>query len=172
DWKNGVFGGYTTKDGLPSGSIIQIVGDPQNNLWLGTRAGIVRISGAALNLYENGTLKELPMSIYGQSDGLLTIGSAIISQPNCWQAPDGTLLFAMANSVAALAPDQVHVNPLAPTLALEELRANEKTIWPTRPGAILTAPPLAKTSESQTPPFKIDVAPGRGDLEFQYAAPD
>jgi signal transduction histidine kinase/ligand-binding sensor domain-containing protein len=171
-WKNGAFRRYTMKDGLPSDSIIQIVGDRQNNLWLGTRAGIVRISGAALNLYETGKVKELPMSIYGQSDGLLTIGSAIISQPNCWQARDGTLLFAMANSVAVLAPEQVHANPLAPTLTLEEIRANEKTIWPMSPGAILTAPPPASTSESQTPPFKINVPPGRGDLEFQYAGPD
>jgi signal transduction histidine kinase/ligand-binding sensor domain-containing protein len=171
-WKNGAFRRYTAKDGLPSDSIIQILGDRQSNLWLGTRAGIVRISSAALNLYESGNLKGLPVSIYGQPDGLLTIGSAIISQPNCWPARDGALLFAMANSVAAVDPEQVHINPIAPTLTLEELRANEKTIWPTSPGAILTAPPLANTSEPQAAPFKINVAPGRGDLEFQYAGPD
>jgi len=159
------------KDGLPSDSIIQILGDRQSNLWLGTRAGIVRISAAALNLYEDAKLKELPVSIYGQSDGLLTIGSAIISQPNCWRARSGALLFAMANSVAVVDPEQVHINPATPTLTLEELRANEKTIWPTSPGAILTAPPLANTSEPQTPPFKINIAPGSGDLEFQYAGP-
>jgi signal transduction histidine kinase len=167
-----VFQRYTTKDGLPSDSVIQILGDRQNNLWLGTRAGIVRISAAALNVYEHGNLKELPVSIYGQSDGLLTIGSAIISQPNCWRARDGELLFAMANSVAGVNPERVRVDPVAPSLTLEELRANEKTIWPTSPGAILTAPPLANTSESQASPFRIHIAPGRGDLEFQYAGPD
>jgi signal transduction histidine kinase/ligand-binding sensor domain-containing protein len=171
-WKNGAFHRYTTKDGLPSDSIIQIVGDRQDNLWLGTRAGIVRISSAALNLYENGKLEKLPISIYGLSDGLLTIGSAIISQPNCWRARDGTLLFAMANSVAVADPEKVHVNPVPPTVALEELRANEKTLWPMRSGAILTAPPMANTSEPQATPFEIKVAPGRGDLEFRYAGPN
>ncbi len=173
-WKDGVFHRYTTRDGLPSDSIIQILGDEQDNLWLATRAGIARISGPALNLYESGKLRKLSVSIYGQSDGLQTIGSAIISQPNCWRARNGTLLFAMANSIAAIDPGKVRIDPESPTVTLESMEANERQLWPTRDhaGAILTAPALANTSEPQAPPFSIHVAPGRGDLEFQYAGPD
>lgn len=171
-WQHGTFRRYTMRDGLPSDSIIQIVGDAQGNLWLGTRAGIVRISAAAFNLFESAKITELPVSVYGQSDGLLTIGSAIISQPNCWRGNDGILLFAMANSVAIANPAKVHVNPTPPIATLEELRANEKIIWPTRSGAILTAPVLANTSDTQEPPYLINVGPGRGDLEFQFAGPN
>jgi signal transduction histidine kinase len=159
-WSNGKFFRYTMKDGLPSDSIVQILGDAPGNLWLGTRAGIVRIFAAALAKFERGELTQLPVSVYGQSDGLQTIGSAIIYQPNCWRARDGTLLFAMANSVAAVNPEQVHINPLPPAVALEEMYADDKLVWPTRAGAVLTA--------AQSAGKKITLKPGRGDLEFGY----
>jgi signal transduction histidine kinase/ligand-binding sensor domain-containing protein len=165
-WNNGKFFRYTVKDGLPSDSIVQVLGDAAGNLWLGTRAGLARIFGAALTRHERGELPELPVSVYGTADGLLTIGSAIIFQPNCWNGADGTLFFAMANSVAAVKPGEVHLNPVPPTVALEELRADDRQVFPERVGAVLTA---AKTGggENLQPP-EIKVGPGRGDLEFRY----
>jgi signal transduction histidine kinase/ligand-binding sensor domain-containing protein len=166
-WSNGKFHRFTTKDGLPSDSIVQVLTDRAGNLWLGTRAGIARIFGGALARFERGELEELPVSVYGQPDGLLTIGSAIIYQPNCWRGHDGTLLFAMANSVAAVNSEEVRINPLAPMVALEELRADEQRVWPQRPGAVLTAATTGAEPPSEPlPAFKL--GPGRGDLEFSY----
>ena len=167
-WNKGKFRRYTMKDGLPSDSIIQALGDVQGNLWLGTRAGIVRIFGAALARFERGELDGLPVSVYGQSDGLLTIGSAIIFQPNCWRGYDGHLFFAMANSVADVKPGEVHINPLPPTVVLEELRVEDVRAWPRQAGAILTA---ANNSGGRGPASllpEIKVGHGRGDLEFRY----
>ena len=120
-WSNGRFYRYTMKNGLPSDSIVQIIGDTLGNLWLGTRAGIARIHLATIARLERGEMTELPVSVYGQPDGLLTIGSAIIFQPNCWRGRDGTLFFAMVNSVAAIQPNHVHINSIAPTVVLEEI---------------------------------------------------
>ncbi len=163
-YANGVFHRFTTKEGLPSDSIVQVMMDGAGNLWLGTRAGIVRIFGGALARFERGELDELPVNVYGQTDGLLTIGSAIIYQPNCWRGRDGTLYFAMANSVSSVNPEEVHINPLPPTIALEEVRFDDQSSWPKRPGAILTTGGDAAVA----PPPTIKVGPGRGDLEFQY----
>jgi len=159
-WRNGKFYRYTMKDGLPSDSIVQVLGDAPGNLWLGTRAGIVRIFAAAPAKFERGELAQLPVSVYGQPDGLLTIGSAIIYQPNCWRGLDGTLFFAMANSVAAVNPENVHINSQPPAVTLEEMWADDQRLWPARAGAILTA--TKANAES------ITVEPGRGDLEFDY----
>ena len=167
-WSDGRFHRYTMEDGLPSDSIVQILGDAQGNLWLGTRAGIARILGPSLVRFERGELDELPVSVYGRSDGLLTIGSAIIYQPNCWRGRDGTLFFAMANSVAEVNPGQVHINSSLPVVTLEELWADDRRVWPERAGAILAA---AKTTGKENEPTavpEIKVAPGRGDLEFHY----
>jgi signal transduction histidine kinase/sugar lactone lactonase YvrE len=165
-WSNGRFYRFTMKDGLPSDSIVQVLGDPAGNLWLGTRAGIARIFRAALARYERGELNELPVSAYGTSDGLLTIGSAIIFQPNCWRGQDGTLFFAMANSVASVKPGDVHINPVPPTVALEQLRADDRQVLPERIGAILTDS-RSNGNENPRPPI-IKIGPGRGDLEFHY----
>ncbi len=165
-WNKGQFYRYTMKDGLPSDSIVQVLGDAAGNLWLGTRAGLARIFGAALARHERGELSELPVSVYGTADGLLTIGSAIIFQPNCWRGRDGTLYFAMANSVASVKPGEVHINPVPPSVALEELRADDRLVFPARVGAILTA---AQSDRDGNPyPPAIKVGPGRGDLEFRY----
>jgi signal transduction histidine kinase/ligand-binding sensor domain-containing protein len=165
-WRDGKFFRYTTKNGLPSDCIVQILGDAGGNLWLGTRAGIARISATAVVRFERGDLSELPVSVYGQSDGLPTIGSAIIYQPNCWHGRDGTLFFAMANSVARVNPAEVQINPLPPTVVLEEVWANDKRVWPQDVGAVITAPETTGGGQVTAP--DIETGPGRGDLEFQY----
>ena len=167
-WSKNKFYRYTMKDGLPSDSIIQVQGDAQGNLWLGTRAGIVRILGAALNRFEHGEPNGLPVSVYGKPDGLLTIESSMIFQPNCWRGRDGTLYFAMVNSVASVSPGGVHINPLSPTVTLEELQMDDRRVWPERVGAILTPAKAADTGKHPLSPPTINVGPGRGDLEFHY----
>jgi signal transduction histidine kinase len=165
-WNHGKFHRFTTKDGLPSDSVVQVLGDAQGNLWLGTRAGIARISMAALARFERGGSGELPVSVYGLPDGLPTIGSAIIYQPNCWRGRDGTLFFAMADSVAAIDPRQIQINLAPPKVALEEMWADDKRVWPENVGAILPVPETAVGPQAATP--DIQVGPGRGDLEFRY----
>ena len=165
-WSNGQFFRYTTKNGLPSDSVVQILGDARGNLWLGTRAGIARIPAGVPAQFEHGELSELPVSTYGVSDGLPTIGSAIIYQPNCWRGRDGTLLFAMANSVAMVNPANVQINSAPPVVALEEMLADDKRIWPQNVGAILTTRETAEEPRSAVSGVKV--GPGRGDLEFQY----
>jgi len=162
---NGKFSRYTTKDGLPSDSIEELLGDAQGNLWLGTRAGIARIPGHAFAQAEHGDSHPLPVSIYGLADGLLTIGSAIIYQPNCWRGRNGDLFFAMANSVTVVNPAQVRPNTSPPVVALEKMLADGKELFPTSGGAILTAT-AANSSETAAPMLNVD--PGRGDLEFDY----
>jgi signal transduction histidine kinase/ligand-binding sensor domain-containing protein len=165
-WTKGRFYHYTTKNGLPSDSVAQVLGDAAGNLWLGTRTGIVRIHAADLARFEGGDAADLPVSIYGQPEGLLTIGSAIIYQPNCWQGRGGTLFFAMANSIAAVQSASAHINVTPPIVALEELRADDKPLWPARTGAVVTAPETPQNNPPAAP--EIKVAPGHGDLEFQY----
>ena len=135
---------------------------------VGTRAGVARIAQTALTRFERGELEQVPVSVYGQSDGLLTIGSAIMFQPNCWRGRDGTLFFAMANSVAAIKPEEVHINPTAPTVVLEEVRADDRRVWPERAGAILGVVEGTSDAALPAPPPEIQVGPGRGDLEFRF----
>ncbi len=67
----------------------------------------------------------------------------------------------MANSVASVTPGEIHINPVPPSVALEEASADGEHVFPTRLGAILTASSPA-TQQS------INIKPGRGDLEFRF----
>lgn len=164
-WTHGKFFRYTTRNGLPSNSIEEVMDDSSGNLWLGSRAGIARVPGHAFALAEQGELLDLPVSIYGLTEGLLTIGSAIIYQPNCWRGSDGRLFFAMANSVAEVDPDTVRINERPPEVTLERMWADEKEVFPTSAGAILTA---TQSDGNPATPQTVTVGPGRGDLEFDY----
>jgi hypothetical protein len=69
-------------------------------------------------------------------------------QPNCGRGRDGTLWFGMENSVAGVHPDRGRINARSPTVVLEEIRVNEKPVWPARVAAVryaaaLTAQPAA-----------------------------
>ena len=165
-WSHGKLFRYTTKNGLPSNSIEEVLGDASGNLWVGTRVGIARIPAHAFARMEEGDARELPVSVYGLTDGLMTVGSAIIYQPNCWRGRDGTLFFAMANSVAEVNPDHVRVNADPPEVTLEKMVADDKKLFPARAGAILTAS-RSDGGDVSSPPV-VDVAAGRGDLEFDY----
>ena len=166
-WRDGQFRRYTTKDGLPSDSIAQILTDAQGNLWLGTGIGIARLDEAAVARFDRGEIRMLPYSIYGKNDGLLTVGSAIEFQPNCWRGRDGTLWFAMANSVAGVHPQQVRINALPPTVVIEEVRVNDKPVWPSQTASVLYSTALAAKQPAAAKDV-LRVGLGRSDLDFRY----
>src|SRR6185312_13142564 len=54
-------------------------------------------------------------------------------------------------------------------VALEEMWADDKRVWPERTGAILTGVEISGSKNHSAAPPEIKVGPGRGDLEFHYA---
>ncbi len=166
-WRDGKFRRYTTKQGLPSDCIVQVMLDGKENLWLDTTAGIVRVDGTAFSRFDSGELDTLPVSVYGREDGLLTIGPAIEFQPNCWRARNGELWFAMANGVASVNPDSIKINLTPPSVVLEEIRVNGTNVWPARPGAVFAAVATGTAETSAAHPF-VKVGPGRQDLDFRF----
>lgn len=162
-YQAGTFRRYTSRDGLPSDHIVQVMQDALGNLWLGTRAGIARVDEAALARFDRGEIGSLQVSLYGKADGLRTIGSAIEFQPNCGVGRDGRLWFAMINSVVSVAPDQIRINPIAPTVVLETLVADGQPVWPEQMGAVLAS----EAVPAGGPPI-VHVGPGHRHLEFQY----
>jgi len=163
-WKNGDYRRLTTANGLRSDSVVQVQTDLAGNLWMVTGAGIERIAAAALTQFESGSLTNLPVSQYGRDDGLLHVGGSIEFQPNCWRGHDGRLWFAMGGSVASVQPDDVRINPVPPTVAIEELRVNQAHAWPNRPSLISVGDSTRKSTDAP----RVTVRPGQRDFEFRF----
>ena len=166
-WKNGNFNRLTTANGLRSDCVVQVQSDLAGNLWLVTGGGIERIEASSLAKFAQGKLTTLPVSQYGRNDGLLNIGGSIEFQPNCWRGRDGKLWFAMGESVANVQPADVRINPVAPTVAIEELRVNQAHAWPAR-SAMVSAALLGEPAKPSQNIPRVTVGPGQRDLEFRF----
>jgi signal transduction histidine kinase/ligand-binding sensor domain-containing protein/DNA-binding NarL/FixJ family response regulator len=105
---------YTEETDLPTNEINSILEDDQNNLWLGTAAGLVKLDP------NNGNVKQ-----YTQSDGLQ---GDIFFESARLKAKDGSLWFSGPNGVNSFYPDQVMDNPYVPPVYITSLKQGGEEI--------------------------------------------
>ena len=106
---------YTVEDGLPDDSIVSILGDQQDNLWLGTMGKGISVFNPYMKTFKN----------YDISDGLqgnsFIIGSAS-------QSPDGEMFFGGIDGFNAFYPQDIHENPHIPPVVLTAFRKFDQVI--------------------------------------------
>ena len=159
-FKDGHFTRFMPRDGLPNESVSQILEDNLGQLWLGTRAGISRVSKRALTNFANGGKEPINFITYGRSDGLPTIECSGGIQPACWKSRDGRLWFSTAKGPVWVNPSELHLNNLQPPVQLEEVlmdgnRITDDAGYFARPGA---------------PIHRLCIPPGRHFFEFRFTA--
>jgi signal transduction histidine kinase/DNA-binding response OmpR family regulator len=68
---------YTTRDGLSSNVILDVVATPDGSLWIGTSRGLTRLSASKFLTYNarNGFTDEAVSAVYEDSKGTLWIGT-------------------------------------------------------------------------------------------------
>lgn len=158
-FKQGQFTRYRPADGLPSENVSQILEDDRGQLWLGTRAGVVRVSKSALNEFAAGAAKSIACVGYGKFDGLPAVECSGGSQPACWHGRDGRLWFTTVKGAVWVNPAVLRSNHLPPPLSIEEVLVDGRPITAAAGGGESTAPPPA-----------LRVAAGRHYFEFKFSA--
>jgi diguanylate cyclase (GGDEF)-like protein len=94
---------FTTKDGLPSDTVVGIQPGSSNDLWISTGKGISHFS-IAKESFENFSVRD------GLQGDLFEIASSSLG-------PDGEIFFGGSNGVTFFRPDQIAKNPyLAPVV--------------------------------------------------------
>jgi signal transduction histidine kinase/ligand-binding sensor domain-containing protein len=148
-FQQGTFTRYLPGDGLPSEYVSQILEDDRGNLWLGTRAGIARVSKDSLNRFARGEITSMPCVTYGKADGLPSVECSGGSQPAAWRDTAGHLWFTTAKGVVSVQPESLPFNPLPPPVVIEEVRVSGQScplVRPNRqPGSAEEALPLVET---------------------------
>lgn len=111
--------------------------------------GLFRVSKKELNDFANGKIQSLTSAHYGIEDGMKSIECNGASQPAGYKTRDGLLWFPTIKGVVVVNPNEIGTNTIPPPVVIEKVMIDKKQI-------------------SLGP--KIQIPPGRGELEFEYAA--
>lgn len=136
------------QQGLPESRLTCILADDMGYLWLGSLAGIFRVSRVELLSHIRDPLTKLHWLRLDRSDGLPTrecMGSAL---PSGWSASDGRLFFPTARGLVSITPSQIKANTSPPPVFLKQVRSNGKHL--------------------ELIDGRFTDGPGRSRLEFNY----
>lgn len=146
---------YTTRDGLFTDEIFEILEDDLGYLWMTSRRGIFRVSRRQFDDFDAGRSTQINCTVFGREDGLATVQCNGIAKPAGWKNPDGRLWFATIRGVVTVEP-RIRLNDLAPTVVVEEVVVDQQAV----------RPPEAGRGAGEA----VVVPPGGGRLEIHYTA--
>ncbi len=142
---------FGPREGLFDDIVFAILDDGLGNLWFSCNKGIYRVAQRDLNDLAAGRRKSITSVAYGRADGMRSVECNAGVQPPGWRTRDGMLWFPTAQGAVRLDPRRAAVEVSAPPLVIEQALVDRREVDPRR---------------------VAELPPGRGDLEFHYAALD
>ena len=133
--------------GLP-GVIYGLVEDRKGQFWISANRGIFRVSREELNGLAAKRRTSVSVTTFGTADGMAISECSNGGHPSSFVRSDGSLWFATLKGVAAINPDHVRVNQVAPLVAIESIAVNDRPVKP---------------SDAQS------LSPNQSRISFEYA---
>ena len=152
--KDGRITTYSIDQGLFDLTVGAIVEDNSGYLWMTCNKGIYKVRKKELDDYAEGRIGSIHSIVYGNADGLRNVECNFAADPSAWKGADGRLWFATTAGVASVDPNQSQIRTHAPSLLVERVFFNQKSL------------PLGLPSQA------IVAGTGSGDMEIQFTAPD
>lgn len=112
------------EQGLQAQAIGAILGDADDNLWLATMLGILRIPRASLDAVTDGSTAHFECLLCDRADGLLSNDCYLGSQPAATRTADGRLWFGTHRGVAVIDPRTFRVDRRPLPVWIEEVWAD------------------------------------------------
>ena len=150
-FRNGTFTAFTTRNGLPDDAVFRILEDKAGNLWMSSNRGIFRVAKQALNQFAANRDERISAVSYGKGDGMNTTECNGGFQPAGWKTRDGRLWFPTMKGPVAVNPARLQIRDTPQPVMIEQVFVDGGEVDP--------------RSAVHTPP-------GKGSLEFRYAAPN
>jgi signal transduction histidine kinase len=142
---------FGPRHGLFDDVVYEILDDGLGDLWLSSNKGVYRVAQRDLEDLAAGRRATLRSVAYGRADGIRSVECNGGVQPAGWRTRDGALWFPTIAGAVRIDPRHVSAGGAAPPLVIERALVDHREVDPRR---------------AQVLP------PGRGDLEFHYAALD
>jgi signal transduction histidine kinase len=149
---------WTREDGLISDTIVQMLEDDAGNLWLGTDAGLQRVSPAALaaSRAEGRRTRIAGMGVT-REDGLPTPQFSGEHGNLATRTPDGSLWFSLASGAIRVQPERFAETSAPPAILIESASADRDELW---------------NHENPRAQEGMAIEPGAGTLRIRFTAPD
>jgi ligand-binding sensor domain-containing protein/signal transduction histidine kinase len=164
-YRSGQFTAYTTRQGLFSDEIFGILED-HGWLWMTSSKGIFRVRKKDLEAFDEGKIETIVSLVYGKNDGMESPQCNGGGKPSIWKSLDGRLWFPTSKGLVSVDPSTVKMVDEPPPVVIEKITADENVIYDGRQALAGAVSTVARQLSS------VRIPPGRGELEFQYAALD
>ncbi len=139
---------YSAQNGLPTQLIYAVIDDDFGNLWLSSNIGLIRIRKRDIEAIDADKKNTLFPSVFGTAEGMQTT-ECNNGFPSCTKTKDGRLWFPTVKGVVMVDPYAFGLDVKRIPLVVERVKIN---------------------GEYFNPDSVIIAAPGKGDLEFYFAA--
>lgn len=126
-FKDGKFTAFTTENGLFDNVVFSILEDDFGYLWMSCNKGVYRTNKAALHDFANGKLSHILSESFGEDDGMKN-AACNGGSPAGWKDHEGRLWFATGTGIAMVNPRKTNLNPLAPAVIIEEIKADSTAL--------------------------------------------
>lgn len=149
-YENGRQTQFSVDAALPDARLTCVLDDGNGFLWLGSLAGIFRVSKWELLEIAAGRREQANWLHLDRADGMISRECTGAFQPAGWRGRDGTLWFPTVHGIASIQPKSFALNQVPPQMSIEKIAANGR-------GGVIHESGLT-------------TGPGRTRLEFHYTA--
>jgi signal transduction histidine kinase/ligand-binding sensor domain-containing protein len=123
-WNQGRRLTLTTRNGLPCDGVTAMTFDADDNLWLFTECGLVRVAAADLQRWKRDPDARVSVEILDVFDGVQTGGSSFAGGAT---TADGRVWFANTSALLTLDPAHMRRNAVAPPVHIGEVIADRRS---------------------------------------------
>jgi len=135
------------KEGLPGNTVLDVLSDDGDNLWIVTASALARITREQWTAYADGHVSHVTAEVFTEADGLKSRYILPLNQVTAVRGHDGRLWFATIKGPAVVDP---HLPPTQPAQAVMD---------------------SIVVDDQHLLPGDLTVSPGRHRITFAYTSP-
>jgi ligand-binding sensor domain-containing protein/AraC-like DNA-binding protein len=120
---------YTMARGMTANFIYQLLEDSQENLWMTSDSGVLRVSKSELNQLAAGQVQRINCVSFGIADGMPSIEfNNSSSRHSAIKTKKGEFWFATMKGIAVVDPREIKINKTPPPVIIESIVSNDGPI--------------------------------------------
>lgn len=123
-WARGWIFHFTTRQGLFSDVLYQVLDDRGGRLWFGSSRGIFAVPKRELDLAAAGAGGTVRHQAFTTADGMKSSECSGDAQPAGWRSEDGSLWFSTIRGVIRIHPGELTTNAVPPSVRIERVEVN------------------------------------------------